>query len=225
MEVTWQSRFCVRLRSREATVATDPFPADVGPTGRGLAADIVTISHAEPLPAGALRQLRKIVTPAGREILVPASLEKAFVLDGPGEFEVRQVLITGVRTPPGDGDATPNVAFVYELDGIHVCHLGDVAAPLAEEQLGEIGSVELLCIPVGGRINSTVAAELVAQLDPRLVVPLAVNPDAAASAQAVDRFAHEMGASKLEAQSKLSVSISTVPEDTTVVLLEPRGRA
>jgi L-ascorbate metabolism protein UlaG (beta-lactamase superfamily) len=225
MEVTWQSRFCIRMRSREATVATDPFPADVGPTGRGLTADIVTISHVEPVPAGALRQLRKVVTPAGKEILVPASLEKAFVLDGPGEFEVRQVLITGVRTPPGDGDGQANVAFVYELDGIHVCHLGDVGAPLTEEQLGEIGPVELLCIPVGGRLNANVAAELVAQLDPQLVVPLTVNPDPAVSAQALDRFVHEMGASKLEPQAKLSVSISTVPEDTTLVLLEPRGRS
>src|SRR6266540_2713418 len=56
MELTWQGRFCVRMRSREATVVADPFPADVGPTGRGLSGDIVTFSHDEPLPAGALRQ-------------------------------------------------------------------------------------------------------------------------------------------------------------------------
>ena len=212
MELTWQGRFCVRMRSREATVVADPFPADVGATGRGLTADIVTFSHAEPSPPGALRQMRKAIAPSGAEVLVPASLEKAFVFDGPGEFEVRHVLMTGVRTAPGEASAGPNVAFVYELDGIHVCHVGD------------IGSVELLCLPMGGQLTPAVASELVAQVDPKFVVPLAVNADPSVSAQALDRFMHEMGASNLVPQPRLSVTISTVPADTTLVLLEPRAR-
>jgi len=226
MELTWQGRFCVRLRSREAAVLADPFPADVGPTGRGLSADIVTFSHEEPLPAGALRQLRKAIAPSGEEILVPASLERAFVLNSPGEFEVRQVLMTGVRTYRGGdrADDGRNVSFVYELDGLHVCHLGDIGTLLTQDELGEIGSVELLCIPVGGALTATAAGELVAQIDPRLVVPLMVNADPAASSQALDRFLHEMGAANLVPQARLSVTISTVPDETTVVLLEPRGR-
>lgn len=225
MELTWQGRFCVRMRAREATVVADPFPADVGPTGRGLSADIVTFSHAEPLPTGALRQMRKVVAPSGADVLVPASLERAFVFDSPGEFEVRHVLMTGVRTPTGERDGGSNLAFVYELDGIHVCHVGDIGALLREEQLGDIGSVELLCLPVGGQLSAGVAAELVAQIDPSLVVPLLVNADPTASAQALDRFAHEMGASNLVPQPKLSVTISTVPDETTLVLLEPRSRS
>ena len=226
MELTWQGRFCVRLRSREATVVADPFPADVGPTGRGLSADIVTFSHEEPLPAGALRQLRRATAPSGQEILVPASLERAFVLNSPGEFEVRQVLMTGVRTGRADAAADGrNVAFVYELDGLHVCHLGDIGTLLTQDQLGEIGSVELLCIPIGGALSATAAGEIVAQVDPKLVFPFSVNADPGASSQALDRFLHEMGASNLVPQARLAVTISTVPDETTVVLLEPRGRA
>jgi len=161
MELTWQGRFCVRLRSRDATVVADPFPADVGPTGRGLSADIVTFSHREPLPPGALRQLRKATAPSGEEVLVPASLERAFVLNSPGEFEVRQVLMTGVRTDGGADTAGDgrNIAFVFELDGLHVCHLGDIGTLLTQDELGEIGSVELLCIPVGGALSATAAGE------------------------------------------------------------------
>src|SRR3990172_12957114 len=161
MGLTWRGGFCARLPSRDATVVADPFPADVGPTGRGLSADIVTLSHREPLPPGALRQLRKATAPSGEEVLVPASLERAFVLNGPGEFEVRQVLMTGVRTDVG-ADPAPdgrNVAFVYELDGLHVCHLGDIGTLLTEEELGEIGSVELLCIPIGGALTATAARQ------------------------------------------------------------------
>lgn len=231
MELTWQGRFCVRMRSREATVVADPFPADVGPTGRGLSADIVTFSHDEPLPAGALRQMRKATAPSGEEVLVPASLERAFVLNSPGEFEVRQVLMTGVRTELGEragGDGrngARNVAFVYELDGVHVCHLGDIGALLTEGELGEIGSVELLCLPIGGALTATVAGELVAQVDPKLVVPLVVDADPAASRQALDRFLHEMGASNVVAQPRFALTISTVPDETTVILLEQRGRS
>jgi L-ascorbate metabolism protein UlaG (beta-lactamase superfamily) len=223
MELTWQGRFCVRMRSREATVVVDPFPADVGPTGRGLTGDIVTYSHVEPLPAGAVRQMRKVTTPSGEEVLVPASLERAFVLDGPGEFEVRQVLMTGVRTARGANDES-NVAFVYELDGIHVCHLGDIGGALSQDQLGEIGTVEVLLIPIGGQLTATAAGELVAQIDPKFVVPLAVQPEGDGTGQAIDRFVHEMGASNLVPQPRLSVTISTVPDETTVVLLEARGK-
>jgi L-ascorbate metabolism protein UlaG (beta-lactamase superfamily) len=222
MELTWQARFCVRMRSREATVVTDPFPADVGPTGRGLSADIVTYSHAESATPGALRQMRKVVAPNGEEILVPASLERAYVLDGPGEFEVKQVLMTGVRTSRGASDG-PNVAFVYELDGLHVCHLGDIGGTLSQDQLGELGAVDVLLIPVGGQLSATTAAELVAQIDPKFVVPLAVAADGTAG-QPIDRFVHEMAASNLVPQPRLSATISTVPEETTVVLLEPRGK-
>jgi L-ascorbate metabolism protein UlaG (beta-lactamase superfamily) len=231
MELTWQGRFCVRMRSREATVVADPFPADVGPTGRGLTGDIVTFSHDEPLPPGALRQMRKAAAPSGEEVLVPASLERAFVLNSPGEFEVRQVLMTGVRTELGErggGDGrngARNIAFVYELDGVHVCHMGDIGTLLTEEELGEIGSVELLCLPIGGALTATAASELVAQVDPKLVVPLVVDADPAASKQALDRFLHEMGASNLVPQPRFSLTISTVPEETTVILLEQRGRS
>jgi L-ascorbate metabolism protein UlaG (beta-lactamase superfamily) len=209
-------------------VVADPFPADVGPTGRGLTGDIVTFSHDEPLPAGALRQMRKATAPSGEEVLVPASLERAFVLNSPGEFEVRQVLMTGVRTELGDGDGLDrgrNIAFVYELDGVHVCHLGDIGALLTEEGLGEIGSVELLCLPIGGSLTATAAGELVAQVDPKLVVPLVVDADPVASKQALDRFLHEMGASNVVPQPRFALTISTVPDETTVILLEQRGRS
>lgn len=229
MELTWHGRFCVRLRSRDATVVADPFPADVGPTGRGIAGDIVTYSHDEPHPASGIRQMRKVRTPNGEEVLVPASLEGAFVLRDPGEFEVRHVLMNGVRTdrPTGDGesDDVRNIAFTYELDAIHACHLGDVGGRLDEEQLGEIGSVELLCIPIGGRLSAARAAEIVAQVDPKLVVPLTVESAPEAADKALDRFLHEMGVRDPQPQARLSVTVSTVPDDTTVVLLEPRGRS
>ena len=74
--------------------------------------------------------------------MLPTSLEAAFVLDGPGEYEVHDVLVTGVRTYRDDAKGTERgrqTAFVVELDGLHTIHLGDIGHLLTEEKLGDIG--------------------------------------------------------------------------------------
>ena len=222
MEITWFGRTCIRLRGRDAVVLADPYTAVVGPTGRGVTADIVTFSHPDdtPLPKAKGRRSRD-----GKTVL-PTSLEESFVLDGPGEYEVRDVLLTGVRTYRDEqrgGLRGAQTAFVVELDGLHTIHLGDVGHLLTEEKLGDIGSVDIACVPIGGSLSSTKAAELVAQLDPKIVVAMPVCDDEATCADALAKFFHEMGGEPTP-QPKLSVSISTLPEETTAVLLESRGK-
>ena len=69
------------------------------------------------------------------------------------------------------------VAFVVELDGMHTIHLGEIGHLLTEEKLGDIGPVDIACVPLGGSLSPTKAAELVAQLDPRIVVPMPLCED------------------------------------------------
>jgi L-ascorbate metabolism protein UlaG (beta-lactamase superfamily) len=223
MELTLFGRTCLRLRGKDAVVVTDPYQAIVGPTGRGITGDIVTFSHPDdaPLPKAKGRVSRDGST------LMPSSLETSFVLDGPGEYEVRHVLLTGVRTYRDDARGAQrgrNVAFVVELDGLHTIHLGDIGHLLSEEKLGDIGSVDVACIPIGGALSATRAAELIAQLDPRIVVPMPMSDDETASDEALDRFFQEMGTTRPQAQPKLSLSPSSLPQETTTVLLEPRGK-
>ncbi len=223
MELTWYGRTCVRLKGRDAVVVADPYQAVVGPTGRGITGDIVTFSHRDDTP---LQKPRGRTTRDGATYL-PSSLEAAFVLDGPGEYEVKHVLVNGVRTFRDEqhgAERGRNVAFVVEVDGVHVVHLGDIAHTLTEEKLGEIGSVDIVCVPIGGQLSPTRAAELVAQLDPRIVVPMPVCDDEAACEPAVAKFLHEMGTPAAEPQPRLSITSSGLPEETTTVLLESRGR-
>ncbi len=222
MELTWYGRTCVRLRGKDAVVVADPYQSIVGPTGRGISGDIVTVSHPddEPLPKAKGRLSRD----GGTHL--PSSLDDAFVLDGPGEYEVKQVLLTGVRTYRDDQRGTERgrqTAFAVELDGIHTIHLGDIGHLLTEEKLGDIGSVDVVCVPIGGALTPTKAAELVAQLDPSIVVPMPVCADEAECDDAMKRFLHEMGAQPTP-QSKLSVSPSSLPQETTTVVLEARGK-
>jgi L-ascorbate metabolism protein UlaG (beta-lactamase superfamily) len=222
MEITWYGQTCVRLRGRDAVVVADAFQSVVGPTGRGITADIATYSHPDdaPLPKAKGRRTRDGKT------VVPTSLESTFTLDGPGEYEVRDVLLTGVRTYRDDTKGEKRgkgTAFVVELDGLHTIHLGDVGHLLTEEELGDIGTVDIACVPVGGALNATRTAELIAQLDPKIVVAMPVCADDADCAEALAKFFHEMGGDP-SAQPKLSVTISTLPQETTTVLLESRGK-
>ena len=219
MEITWYGGTCVRLRGRDAVVVTDPYQSVVGPTGRGITGDIVTYSHPDD------RKLPRAKGKLSRDgsTHLPSSLDDAFVLDGPGEYEVKEVLVTGVRTYRDDNrgaDAGKQVSFVVELDGLHTVHLGDIGHLLSEEKLGDIGSVDVACVPLGGALNPTRAAALVAQLDPRIVVAMPLCENDEDCADALAKFFHEMG-SEPTTQPKLSVTISSLPAETTAVLLDP----
>ena len=222
MEITWYGQTCVRLRGRDAVVVADAFQSIVGPTGRGITADIATYSHADdsPLPRAKGKRTRD-----GKTVL-PSSLESTVALDGPGEYEVSDVLLTGVRTYRDDAKGEERgrgTAFVVELDGLHTIHLGDVGHLLTEEKLGDIGSVDIACVPVGGALSATKAAALIAQLDPKIVVAMPVCVDDNECTEALAKFFHEMGGEPTP-QPKLSVTISTLPAETTAVVLESRGK-
>ena len=227
MEITWFGETCIRLKGREGVVAADAYRTVVGPTGRGMTADIVTYSHpdeAEPPKPGT--KAARTAPPAsdGLGIIRPTSLEAAFPLDAPGEYEIHEVLVTGVRTFRDEARGSErglNTAFVIELDGLHAVHLGDVGHALTEEMLGEIGAVQVACVPVGGALSPARAAEMVAALDASLVVPMPTGDDPDG---ALRTFLKEMNVTDPQPVAKLTVSISTVPQETTVVVLESRGK-
>jgi L-ascorbate metabolism protein UlaG (beta-lactamase superfamily) len=223
MEVQWYGRTCIRLRGRDAVVVADPYQSVVGPTGRGITGDIVTFSHPDDTP---VKGKPKGKLSRDGSTLIPSSLDDAFVLDGPGEYEVRDVLVTGVRTYRDDArgaERGKGVAFAVELDGVHTIHLGEIGHLLTEEKLADIGPVDIVCLPLGGSLSPTRAAALVAQLDPRIVVPMPLCEDEADCAEALAKFFHEMGAEPVT-QPKLSVTATSLPAETITVLLESRGK-
>src|SRR4029077_1612025 len=165
MELSWYGRTCIRLKGRDAVVVADPYQSVVGPTGRGITGEIVTFSHREDKP------LAKAKGKKSRDggSLIPTSLEDAFVLDGPGEYEVRNVLLTGGRTyrdAARGADRGRQTAFVVELDQMHTIHLGDIGHLLTEEKLGDIGPIDIACVPIGGSLSPTTAAAPFAQAHP-----------------------------------------------------------
>ena len=211
MDITWLGHACFRLRGREATVLLDPFPRSVGGHTLGRqTADIVCLSNDHPNHSNA----------GAVEGNVP-------VLRGPGEYEIKSVLVTGLDTQKRRGDQKPprNTAFLVELDEVTVCHLGDLASALSTDQKEQLGSVDVLLIPIGGHctIDAAAAAETISLIEPKFVVPMHYGTETSAlDLDGIDRFLKEMGIHDIEPQARLSVTKSNAPEATQVVLLEAR---
>jgi L-ascorbate metabolism protein UlaG (beta-lactamase superfamily) len=209
MEITWLGHSCFKIKGRQATIITDPYSPDLGYSLGKLNVSIVTISHQHPghsFAAGVGGNPRAIT--------------------GPGEYEISNVLVIGVATFH-DKDRGKirggNTAYLIEIDEISVCHLGDIGHVLIDEQVEELGNVDVLLVPVGGvsTIDSPVAAEIVRQLEPKAVIPMHYKtPALSRELEPVEAFLKEMGANNITPQAKLSLTKSSLPISTQVFLLE-----
>ena len=199
---------CFRIKGSQAVVITDPFPPDLGYSLGKPTANIVTVSHQHPS--------HSYVQGIGGE---PRTIQ------GPGEYEISGVLIIGVATfhdAEGGKKRGKNTAYLMEIDGISVCHLGDLGQVLTAEQREEIGDVDVLLLPVGGAstIDAAMAAEVIRQLEPKAVVPMHYKtPFISRELDPVEKFLKEMGMEQIESRPKLSVSRSSLPVSTQVFLL------
>ena len=209
MDISWLGHSCFRIRGSYVTVITDPYSPDLGYSLGEPDAGIVTVSHNHP----------------GHSYTQGIGGEPRLVT-GPGEYEIGGVLIIGVATfHDGDGGRTrgKNTAYLMEIDEISVCHLGDLGHVLTAEQVEELDNVDVLLLPVGGvsTINAPMAAEVVRQLEPKVVVPMHYKtPALSRELEPVEKFLKEIGVKEITSQPKLSLTRSSLPDSTQVFLLD-----
>lgn len=209
MDITWLGHSCFRIRGKEATVVTDPCPPSSGYNIAKPTADIVTISHN-----------------AENHTYLKAIAGKPVIINQPGEYEIHEAFITGITTyqdASRGAERGKNIAFIIEMEGLRVCHLGNIGHTPTAEQAEEMTGVDVLLIPVGGgdTIDGAKAAEVVSLLEARVVVPMRYKTDASKNGlEPPDRFLKELGASVGEAQPKLSLNRASVPSETKAILLD-----
>ena len=204
MEITWYGLSCFRLVERKyATIVTDPYSKAIGLPELKLRADVVTVSH----------------DARGHSHHASVSGTQQ-ILNGPGEYEIGGVFITGIATYSKEGSR--NVIYVVDLDGLTVAHLGDVSQVPDQKQIEALGQVNILLTPVGGGngLNAAQAAELVSLLEPNIVVPMHyAQPGLRLELDDVDRFLKEMGVTEAKEETTLKITSGSLPEETETVLL------
>jgi L-ascorbate metabolism protein UlaG (beta-lactamase superfamily) len=207
LEITFLGHSAFRLRGRDVTVVTDPYPPASSFAMGKVAADIVTVSHKSP-----------------HHCYVEGVGNEPRVVNGPGEYEIADVLIHGVATSTEPGNGAVNTAYVLRFDDLTVCHLGDVRDKLSDKQVEDIGSIDVLLVPVGGgrALTPTRAAEVVHQLGPSVVIPMhyRLNGGPVPELDPVDAFCREMGSKEWNAEPKLSLTRSSLPAEPRLVVLE-----
>ncbi len=213
MDITWMGHSCFRVRSKDATVLMDPYTKIRGLELGRPKADIITISHEHPGHSNAAAVKGD---PAPK------------VVSGPGEYEISGLFLTGVRTYH-DSEAGKklgrNTVYILESEGMVLAHLGDLGHALSAEQADLMSNVDILLVPVGGgkSLGPEQAAEVIAQLEPLVVVPMHYRTaEGQEGLEGVEHFVKEMGLSDFQAEDRLSIRKSDLPDTLQVRVLSPR---
>ncbi|MBC7104473.1 MAG: MBL fold metallo-hydrolase [Firmicutes bacterium] len=207
MRLYWLGHACFLLVASDGTrVVTDPFDEQVGYPVPGVRADLATVSH-QHFDHNATRVL------AGRPRVVTE----------PGEGRFGSVTVRGVATyhdAVQGRQRGPNTVFVITVDGVRVCHLGDLGHGLTPAQVAEIGPVDVLLVPVGGTftIGPAEAHGVVEALRPALAVPMHYKTDVVTLPLApVEEFTRRFP--EVAHRDFLEVGADSLPPPTQVVVL------
>ncbi|MEK7617114.1 MAG: MBL fold metallo-hydrolase [Patescibacteria group bacterium] len=215
MDIYWAGQAMFRLKGKTQTVILDPYEADfVGlKIPKDWQADIVLSSHGHQDH----NNTQNIPSPSGTSPMV---------FKDPGEYEVGGVVITGISSYHDNSSGSQrglNTILHLNFDLLNIVHLGDLGqSRLSEEQITQIGEVDILLIPVGSvyTIDGKDASEIVSQLEPKIIIPMHYFIEGLKfELDPVDKFLKEMGAEEVSPVPKLSISKEKLPEEPQVVVL------
>jgi L-ascorbate metabolism protein UlaG (beta-lactamase superfamily) len=215
MEITWYGQSCFRLRSKGLAVITDPYNPEIGLKVPRMSATIITVSHDH-----------------ADHNHIAAVKSGAFVISGPGEYEIQGIFVLGIATfhDAKDGqESGRNTAYRIEFEDLSICHLGDLGHIPNQEQIELLTGADILLVPVGGHstLNAAMAAEVVNLLEPRIVIPMHFKiPGIETALDSPKRFLSELSIEQPEKLDSLTISRTELGADSQdsmrVVLLEPK---
>jgi L-ascorbate metabolism protein UlaG (beta-lactamase superfamily) len=193
-------------------IITDPYETSPGLTYGEIteSADVVTVSHDhfDHCNVAAVRGNPEVVRRTGR------SAAKGIEFNG----------IASYHDDAGGTLRGNNIIFCFELDGIKVCHLGDLGHLLDDKQLAEIGSVDIVLIPVGGSftIDARAASQVCEQLKPKVIIPMHYRteksfPDIAG----VDEFIKGKSNVTRQDSSEVEFKAGELPATSQIIVLKP----
>ncbi len=225
MQLSWKGQACFHIiiaqrnGHEQVRLVIDPYDSSIGLRMPSLEADIVLSTH-DHADHNNIKGVKGPASPQGGD---------AFVITGPGEYEIKGVSIQGISSFHDDVEGKErgkNTIYVIEAEGIRVCHVGDLGqSELTSEQVERMGNVDILFVPVGGvyTVGAKAAAQIVNQIEPRIVIPMHYFlPNLRFKLEKVDAFLKEMGVKNAEPQAKLTLKVRDfISEETKVILLAP----
>ena len=226
VEVKWLGWACFYIKSSQGIrIVSDPFCMEMVDKinkarlkdRKNIIADIITVSH-EHRDHNAVDEVNQVDF-MGADIIreVGEKESKGIVFRGIGSYHDK---IKGQR-------AGPNTIFVFIVDGITFCHLGDLGHMLSEEKLEEIGKVDVLFIPVGGKatINAKEATILLKKMKPKIAIPMhyrqkKANVNWTTPITSIDDFLKGKKNLKLVKSQGIELSANKLPKKMEIIVLD-----
>lgn len=221
MNITYLGHLSVAIKSKNASIVFNPFDkSTIGFNCKKTDSDIVLSSDDSP-ECGDYSKVS----------------EDSYIVRGPGEYEVNGVMILGFPMMEKESETSEkmvnmNTIYRIEIAGVNVCHLGSLKRKLTDAEIDELGSIDVLILPVGNDkfVDSKAAADVVNKIEPAVVIPVAYQDSEYSKdyseLSTSDKFLEAMGASKPEAESYLKIEkrdIDVEGEGTRVVILERKS--
>ena len=219
MNITWAGQSCFQInanqkKSGQVNIVIDPFNEKIGLKVPKLEADLLLVTHQHDDHNN-----------------VKAVSGNPFLIDGPGEYEVKEVFVQGI---PSFHDSSlgqergTNTIYTIEAEELNLCHLGDLGQKeLTAEQIEKIGVVDILMIPIGGfyTISAQEAVKIILQIEPKIIIPMHYQIEKLKlgnKLNGIDKFLKAMGVKEVEPLSKLSVKKKNLSvEEAKIIVLNP----
>jgi L-ascorbate metabolism protein UlaG (beta-lactamase superfamily) len=212
MEITYIGHASFKIKGKDLTIVIDPYDPKIGYKFPKQKADLLLTSHQHY-----------------DHYNLDGVSDYKLHIDGPGEYEIQGVFVTGLATFHDDhdgGERGKNTIYVIDIDGFTLLHLGDLGHELPKETLQKIPSVDVLMIPVGGfyTIDPEVAAKVISSIEPSIVIPMhyqTADLTGIKDLAPIDKFMDEMGVDNgIKKTDRLKINAkSDIPEETTVYIL------
>jgi len=217
MQIIWHGQSCFQItathnKGEQVSILIDPFSEEIGLRVPKFEADILLVSHDH-------HDHNNVKAVSGNP----------FIIDGPGEYEIKNVFIEGISSWHDNSQGKErgeNTIYTIEVEDLKLCHLGDFGQKeLTKEQLEKIGQVDILMIPIGGiyTISDREALKVMSQLEPKIIIPMHYQiPKLKIKLDGLDRFLKVVGIKSIEPQPKLTIKKKDVSlEEVKIIVLKP----
>ncbi len=211
MKIKWLGHACFMITSDTGIkIITDPYERSDNLRHSEIkeSADIVTVSHGhfDHSNIAAVRGNPEVVR---------------------GTKKVKGIEFKGVPSYHDEAKGQQrgkNTILCFEVDGIRVCHLGDLGHQLGDKQIAELGRIDILLIPVGGyyTIDAKVATQVCNQLNPRVIIPMHFKTDKCSyPISGVDEFLKGKAAVNRLDASEVRFKQEELSTTTQIIVLKP----
>ncbi len=201
MHVSWLGNSSIRLQTKnldnDINIIIDPYKPQIGDYPRSLTSHIAILTKGQD----------NLITLSGQP----------FIINTPGEFDIKNILITSL-----EGNEENSLLIRIDTEQMSIGHLGLTNKPLNQKQEELFSDIDILFIPIGHpqSYNLEQAMKIIANLEPRIIIPTAFKSDNDPNSEDIQKFLTAMGIKdNIEPEKKVIIKQKDLPQEETKIFI------